>query len=75
MTIKELYELTKDKDILDYEIQIQYGDDGGFYDGYRNVEIDIVGEDGVGMMISGLIIKHPVLLNNKKELYKGYPLK
>lgn len=50
MTIKELYELAKEKDILNYEIQIQHGDDGGFYDGYRDVEIDILREDEIVLL-------------------------
>lgn len=46
MTIKELYLLAKEKGILDYEIQIQYGDDGGIYDGTRDVMgIDVIIDD------------------------------
>lgn len=47
MTIKELYLLAKEKGILDYEIQIQHGDDGGIYDGTRDVEIDVIIEDEI----------------------------
>ena len=47
MTIEELYEFAKEKDILDYEIQIQHGDDGGYYSGTRDVEINIVIEDEI----------------------------
>lgn len=50
MTIKELYLLAKEKDILDYEIQIQHGDDGGFYDGTRDVEIDVVIDDEIVLL-------------------------
>ncbi len=46
MTIKELYLLAKEKGILDYEIQIQHGDDGGIYDGTRDVMgIDVIIDD------------------------------
>lgn len=50
MTIKELYLLAKEKGILDYEIQIQHGDDGGFYDGTRDVEIDVVIDDEIVLL-------------------------
>lgn len=41
MKIKELYLLAKERGILDYEIQVQHGDEGGYYDGTRDIEIDI----------------------------------
>lgn len=47
MTIKELYLLAKEKGILDYEIQIQHGDDGGIYDGTRDVDVIIDDEDEI----------------------------
>lgn len=50
MTIKELYLLAKGKGILDYEIQIQHGDDGGFYDGTRDIEIDIENEKEIVLL-------------------------
>lgn len=33
MTIRELYEWAKQQGIEDYDIEIQYRDDGGYYDG------------------------------------------
>lgn len=33
MTIKELYEYAKEINREDYEIEIQYRDDGGYYSG------------------------------------------
>lgn len=33
MTVQELYEYAKHRDILDHEIRIQYRDDGGEYQG------------------------------------------
>ena len=33
MTVQELYEYAKQRGILDYEIRVQYRDDGGEYQG------------------------------------------
>lgn len=33
MTIQELYDWAKEKGILDYELRVQYRDDGGTYYG------------------------------------------
>ena len=33
MTIQELYDWAKEKDMLDYELRVQYRDDGGDYSG------------------------------------------
>lgn len=40
MTIQELYDYAKKKDILDYDIEAQHADDGGFYYGSRSTSID-----------------------------------
>ena len=36
MTVKELYEYAEQYGLLDYEIEIQYRDDGGVYTGSSN---------------------------------------
>ena len=33
MTVQELYEYAKQRGLLDYEIRVQYRDDGGEYQG------------------------------------------
>lgn len=33
MTVRELYEYAKQRDILDYEVRVQFRDDGGEYQG------------------------------------------
>ena len=33
MTVQELYEYAKQRDILDYEVRVQFRDDGGEYQG------------------------------------------
>ena len=33
MTVQELYKYAKHREILDYEIRVQYRDDGGEYQG------------------------------------------
>ena len=40
MTIQELYDYAKEKNILDYDIEAQYADDGGYYYGSRSTDID-----------------------------------
>ena len=44
MTVKELYELAVNNDCENYEVEIQYRDDGGYYNGtadLRESEIEI----------------------------------
>lgn len=36
MTIQELYDWAKEKGVLDYELRVQYRDDGGDYSGEDN---------------------------------------
>lgn len=36
MTIQELYDWAKEKGVLDYELRVQYRDDGGDYYGEDN---------------------------------------
>ena len=38
MTIQELYDWAVENGCEDYEIQIQYADDGGYYYGFRDVD-------------------------------------
>ena len=40
MTIQQLYDYAKENNILDYEIEAQYADDGGFYYGSRDTHLD-----------------------------------
>ena len=40
MTIQELYDYAKEKNILDYDIEAQYADSGGYYYGSRSTDID-----------------------------------
>lgn len=52
MTIQELYNFAKERNILDYEIEAQYADDGGSYYGSRTTdEYDIEIEDNVKTII------------------------
>ena len=37
MTVQELYDFAKERNILDYEIEAQYADDGGYYYGSRYI--------------------------------------
>lgn len=39
MTVQELYELAKEKNALDYSIEVFHSDDGGFYFGSRDVDM------------------------------------
>ena len=45
MTVQELYEYAKQRGLLDYEIRVQYRDDGGWYYGTDEVESVIVEDD------------------------------
>lgn len=40
MTIQELYGYAKEKNILNFDIEVQHSDDGGFYYGSRSTNID-----------------------------------
>jgi len=45
MTIEELYKIAKEQHIENYEIEIQYRDGGGFYNGtsfleYEDIEVN-----------------------------------
>lgn len=40
MTIQELYDYAKEKNILNFDIEVQHSDDGGFYYGSRSANID-----------------------------------
>ena len=52
MTVQELYDFAKERNILDYEIEAQYADDGGYYYGSRTTnEDDIEIEDNVKTII------------------------
>lgn len=52
MTIKELYEFGVKNNIVDYDIEAQYADDGGYYYGSRNVcEPDIEIKDEIRTII------------------------
>ena len=39
MTIRELYEWAKEKDVLDLDVVVQYRDGGGYYNGSDDLEI------------------------------------
>lgn len=41
MTIKELYEMSLEKGIEDFEIEIQYRDSGGYYDYDSDIVFEI----------------------------------
>ena len=45
MTVQELYEYAKQRGLLDYEVRVQYRDDGGWYYGTGEVESVIVEDD------------------------------
>lgn len=38
MTVQELYDFAKERNILDYKIEAQYCDSGGFYYGSRIID-------------------------------------
>ena len=50
MTVQELYEYAKQRGVSDYEIRVQYRDDGGWYYGTDKVESVIV-EDAQKVLI------------------------
>ena len=39
LTVQELYELAKERNALDYSIEVFHSDDGGFYFGNRDVDL------------------------------------
>lgn len=39
MTVQELYELAKEKNALNYSIEVYHSDDGGYYFGSRDVDM------------------------------------
>ena len=52
MTVQELYDFAKERNILDYEIEAQYADDGGYYYGSRTTnEDDIERKDDIKTII------------------------
>ena len=52
MTVKELYDFAKERNILDYEIEAQYADSGGYYYGSRTTdEGDIERKDDIKTII------------------------
>lgn len=42
MTIRELYEWAKKNNCVDYDVAVQYRDDGGYYDGTENVQEEFI---------------------------------
>ena len=51
-TVQELYDFAKERNILDYEIEAQYADDGGYYYGSRITdEGDIERKDDIKTII------------------------
>lgn len=52
MTVQKLYDFAKERNILDYEIEAQYADGGGYYYGSRTTdEGDIEIENNVKTII------------------------
>lgn len=51
MTVQELYEYAKQRGLLDYEIRVQYKDDGGEYLGFDEVESVLVEEDQKALVL------------------------
>ena len=54
MTVKELYEYAKWHDMLDYEIHVQYRDDGGLYSGTEVVESVLVEDSQKALVLQGV---------------------
>lgn len=42
MTIRNLYEWAREKDVLDLDVVIQYRDSGGYYTGSDDLEIPTI---------------------------------
>ena len=52
MTVQELYDYAKEKNILDYDIEAQYADSGGYYYGSRITDCgDIERKDDIKTII------------------------
>ena len=52
MTVQELYDFAKERNILDYDIEAQYADDGGYYYGSRLTDCcDIERKDDIKTII------------------------
>lgn len=51
MTVQELYEYAKQRGVLDYEIRVQYRDDGGEYQGTDAVESVFVEDDQKALVL------------------------
>lgn len=52
MTVQELYDFAKERNILDYDIEARYADDGGYYYGSRLTdEVDIERKDDIKTII------------------------
>lgn len=51
MTIKDLYEWAKENNVLDYNIEIQYRDDGGCYDGREALDAPYVPRDEKNVVV------------------------
>lgn len=51
MTVQELNEYAKQRGLLDYEIRVQYRDDGGLYSGTEAVESVIVDDDQKALVL------------------------
>ena len=54
MTVREFYDWAKRHDCLDYEVEIQHRDDGGYYSGtsdLRESEIEIDREKYSGVVV------------------------
>ena len=51
MTVQELYEYAKQRGLLDYEIRVQYRDDGGLYYGADAVESVLVEDDQKALVL------------------------
>ena len=51
MTVQELYEYAKQRDILDYGVRVQFRDDGGEYQGTDAVESVFVEDDQKALVL------------------------
>ena len=51
MTVQELYEYAKQRGVSDYEIRVQYRDDGGEYQGTDAVESVFVEDDQKALVL------------------------
>ena len=51
MTIKELYEMAQASHIEDYDIEIQYRDDGGYYSGTEELRGEEITVNGIRRVV------------------------